>query len=206
MLQQALWGTQTPQPTARLDLHPARRDELSSLLGLLEDRIHRVTRPVDPSGRLPLQVHARYSRDEACAAFGITDPSTVREGVKWVEAERADLFFVTLNKTEAHYSPTTMYQDRAITPELFQWESQSTTTTASPTGRRYAHHRSRGSSVHLFVRETKVPDGDLGAPPYLYAGPMSYVRHQGDRPMRVLWKLQHGLPADVFHAARVAAG
>ncbi len=206
VLHQALWGTQTPPAAARLDLHPGRRDELRQLLDVLEDRIGRVTRPLDPAGRLPLQVHARYSRDEACAAFGITDPSTVREGIKWVEAERADLFFVTLNKTEQHYSPSTMYQDRAISPELFQWESQSTTTAASPTGQRYAHHRSRGSSVHLFVRETKVADGDLGAPPYLYAGPMFYVQHQGERPMRVLWKLEYDLPADVFHAARVAAG
>ena len=42
----------------------------------------------------------------------------MREGVKWVPDEHADLFFVTLTKTERHYSPTTMYQDRAITPEL----------------------------------------------------------------------------------------
>jgi hypothetical protein len=48
-------------------------------------------------------LHARYSRDEVRAAFGVTEP--VREGVKWVEAEQADLFFVTLNKTVEHYSP-----------------------------------------------------------------------------------------------------
>ena len=132
-----------------------------------------MSRPVDPTGRLPLRVHARYSRDEACAAFGIADPSTVREGMKWVPDEAADLFFVTLTKTEQHYSPTTMYADRAITPELFQWESQSTTSTASPTGQRYVHHVERGSSMHLFVREPKESDGDLGAPAYLYSGPMT---------------------------------
>jgi hypothetical protein len=60
--------------------------------------------------------------------------------------------------------------------------------------------------VHLFVRETKVADGALGVPPYLYAGPMTYVEHAGDRPMRILWRLHHPLPADVFHSARVAAG
>jgi hypothetical protein len=57
--------------------------------------------------------------------------------------------------------------------------------------------------VHLFFRETK--DAEVAAP-YLYAGPASYVSHTGDRPMRILWKLHHELPADVFHAARVAAG
>ncbi|MEU0156202.1 hypothetical protein [Micromonospora fulviviridis] len=34
-------------------------------------------------------------------------------------------------------------------------------------------------TVHLFVREIKVADGDLGAPPYLYAGPMTYQKHGG---------------------------
>ena len=60
--------------------------------------------------------------------------------------------------------------------------------------------------VHLFVRETKEADGDLGAPPYLYAGPATYVSHTGDRPMRILWNLENELPADVFHSARVATG
>jgi Domain of unknown function (DUF3427) len=129
----------------------------------------------------------------------------VRQGVKWVESELADVFFVTLRKTERHYSPTTMYQDRAITPSLFQWESQSTTSEVSPTGQRYIHHRMRGSTVHLFIRNTKEADGDMGAPPYLYAGPATYVSHSGDRPMKILWNLQFELPADVFHAARVVA-
>jgi len=60
--------------------------------------------------------------------------------------------------------------------------------------------------VHLFFRESKETDGDLGAPPYLYAGPARYISHSGDRPMRIIWKLDHELPADVFHAARVATG
>jgi superfamily II DNA or RNA helicase/HKD family nuclease len=208
MLHIALWGKSVPAEDGSRQLlaHPQRCDELRQLADVLQDRIRRISRPLDPAGRIPLRVHARYSRDEACAAFGIADPSTVREGVKWVPDEAADLFFVTLTKTEQHYSPTTMYADRAITPELFQWESQSTTSTASPTGQRYVHQAERGSTVHLFVRETKESDGDLGAPAYLYAGPMTYVRHSGDRPMRVLWRLTHPLPADTFHAARVAAG
>ena len=56
------------------------------------------------------------------------------------------------------------------------------------------------------IQEGVEADGDLGAPAYLYAGPASYVSHTGDRPMRIIWKLDHELPADVFHSARVAAG
>ena len=184
----------------------ARTEELVELLGVLARNRRRLVMPLYPAGALPLHVHARYSRDEALAAFGVTNPGTVRQGVKWVEDHQADIFFVTLRKTERHYSPTTMYQDRAISPSLFQWESQSLTTEASPTGQRYINHGRRGSTVHLFVRETKEADGDLGAPPYLYAGPMTYVSHTGERPMRILWHLAYELPADTFHAARVAVG
>ena len=60
--------------------------------------------------------------------------------------------------------------------------------------------------MHLFLRESKTADGQLGAPPYLYAGPMDYVQHTGERPMKILWHLRHPLPADIFHAAKVAAG
>ena len=209
MLHFSLWGAgssldQMPDGFRRLWDNPGRLQELSEVAELLQRRIHRVTRPVDAEASVPLQIHARYSRDEALAAFGVDNPASVRQGVKWVEEERADVFFVTLRKTERHYSPTTMYQDRAISPSLFQWESQSTTSTASPTGQRYLRHRALGTTVHLFIRESKEPDGDLGAPPYLYAGPATYVRHSNDRPIQILWRLDTDLPADIFHAARVA--
>jgi hypothetical protein len=67
-------------------------------------------------------------------------------------------------------------------------------------------HKKGGSSVHRFFRDTKESDGDLGAPAYLYAGPAAYVQHSGERPMRILWRLTYELPADIFHAARVATG
>jgi hypothetical protein len=126
--------------------------------------------------------------------------------VKWIEAEHADVFWFNLRKTERHFSPTTMYADRAISPTIFQWESQSTTSEASKTGQRYIHHRELGTSVHLFFRESKDEEGSLGAPPYFYAGPARYMDHEGDRPMRIRWKLDEQLPADIFHSAKVAAG
>ncbi len=209
MLHLNMWGTEPgefPKRLRRLQGDPARCDELRQVIDVLHARIHRVTRPLSVATSIPLSVHARYRRDEACAAFGITNPGAVREGVRWVKDENADIFFVTLVKTEKHYSPTTMYADRAVSPTHFQWESQNSTRANSPTGQRYIHHAARGSTVHLFLRETKETNGDLGAPPYLYVGTMRYLSHTGERPMRIQWHLDHPLPADVYHAARVAAG
>lgn len=210
MLHFSLFDARTPftgiaASLARLLGNRERSKELGELGTVLYDRIHRVTPVVEVAGPRPLHVHARYSRNEALAAFGMENLNgTFGSGVRWVPGDQADVFFVTLVKSEAHFSPTTMYADHAVSPTLFQWESQSTTAEHSPTGQRYINHRAMGSTVHLFVRETKTADGSLGAPPYLYAGPMTYLSHTGERPMRILWQLEHALPADVFHAARVA--
>ena len=80
----------------------------------------------------------------------------MREGVKWLPEKHLDVFFVTLNKADKDYSPTTMYHDYSINENLFHWQSQSTTAADSPTGQRYIHHRERGSKVLLFVREFKA--------------------------------------------------
>ena len=72
-----------------------------------------------------------------------------REGVLAHQASATDLLFITLRKSEALFSPSTRYRDLALGPSLFHWESQSTTTAASPTGQRTIHHAARGSRVLL---------------------------------------------------------
>ena len=72
-------------------------------------------------GMRPLRVHARYTREEIVAALDYVSidgrkPNSFREGVLFAPAANADAFFVTLHKSEADYSPTTMYQDYAISP------------------------------------------------------------------------------------------
>ena len=75
---------------------------------------------------------------------------------------------MTLQKSEADYSPTTMYRDYAISPTLFHWETQSRTSVASPTGQRYINHARQGSNILLFAREHKVYE--FGTAPYLFLG------------------------------------
>ena len=137
---------------------------------------------------MPLQIHARYQREEILAALDFPRlPNSFREGVFYFAERNVDAFFVTLKKSEADYSPTTMYADYPISRDLFHWESQSTTSDTSETARRYINHAEQGSSIHLFLRETNVADGKLGVPPYFYAGPVSYVEHAGSRPIRFVW-------------------
>jgi hypothetical protein len=109
-----------------------------------------------------------------------------------------------MEKAEDHYSPTTMYRDYAISPDLFHWESQSLTSVQSTTGQRYLHHRAKGSHVLLFARQRKHETGRTAA--YTCLGAADYVSHQGSRPIAITWRLRTPMPDDFFREAKVASG
>ncbi len=208
MLHFDLWGSTEKDLTldaglARLWANPARRDELGELIEVLDERADVVPRALRIPQPIPLSVHSRYTRDEALAAIGASradKPRPLREGVLWDEASGCDLFFVTINKSERHYSPTTMYRDHAISRTLFHWESQSTTTERSSTGQRYLTHAERGTHILLFARENR------GHRAYTFLGTAQYVSHTGERPIAITWRLDDPMPEAAYAMARVAAG
>ena len=169
--------------------------ELISLLQYRFEQIDFIDEPVDLGFDCPLDLHCTYTRDQLLVAMDFMKPATVREGVKWLPEKQLDVFFVTLNKADKDYSPTTMYNDYSINESLFHWQSQSTTADNSPTGQRYIHHKERGSKVLLFVREFKSDRVTGGAEAYTYLGTANYVKHQGSRPMNITWRLDRPIPA-----------
>ena len=169
--------------------------ELISLLQYRFEQIDFIDEPVDLGFDCPLDLHCTYTRDQLLVAMDFMKPATVREGVKWLPEKQLDVFFVTLNKADKDYSPTTMYNDYSINESLFHWQSQSTTADNSPTGQRYIHHKERGSKVLLFVREFKSDRVTGGAEAYTYLGTANYVKHQGSRPMNITWYLDRPIPA-----------
>ena len=174
---------------------PVLLSELLELLRYRYEKIDFIDEPVDLGFDCPLDLHCTYTRDQLLVALDFLKPATVREGVKWLPEKQLDVFFVTLNKADKDYSPTTMYNDYSINESLFHWQSQSTTAENSATGQRYIHHRERGSKVLLFVREFKSDRITNGAEAYTYLGTASYVSHTGSRPMNVTWKLDRPIPA-----------
>ncbi len=188
---------------------PAVRDELRQVIALGLANAAHVSVPLE-SGmqQVTMRTHAHYSREEALAALDWASltrkPSSFVAGVVWSEAAQTDAFFVTLRKSEQDYSPTTMYRDYAISPEQFHWESQNATSVASPTGQRYLNHHDQGSHVLLLVRTTKSTDW-RGPRPFQCLGPATYVRHEGERPIAITWRLRHPMPVVVFRQATLIA-
>ena len=90
---------------------PVLLGELQALLQYQYDRIDFIDEPVDVGFDCPLDLHCTYTRDQLLVALDFLKPATVREGVKWLPEKQLDVFFVTLNKADKDYSPTTMYKD-----------------------------------------------------------------------------------------------
>lgn len=172
---------------------PVMLSEMLEILKFNYDRIDFVDEQVDLGFDCPLDLHCTYSRDQILVALDFMNPNTVREGTKYLPEKKIDVHFVTLNKSEKDYSPTTMYNDYSINDTLFHWQSQSTTSKESNTGQRYINHKTCGVRELIFVRERK--NTKLGASPYTFLGLADFVNCEGSKPMNIVWKLHKPIPA-----------
>ena len=185
--------------------------EWLEVIALLEARAGHLTYALDDEMQwphtVPLSVHAKHSLAEILAAFGRITPGRFyqhREGPFRHQETNSDLFFVTLEKNEKDYSPSTLYNDYAISADRFHWQSQSRLRQRTETAQRYIEHRSRGSHVFLFVRDRRKSDGRTM--PYTFLGPCDHVSHHGERPINFVWQLRRAMPADFYRTSKVAAG
>lgn len=150
----------------------------------------------------PLRVHCKYSTTQVLAALGYYNEEkspAFREGVKYFEDKNLDIFFITLNKSEKDFSPSTLYEDYAINDRLFHWQTQSRVSENSPTAQRYIHHKKRNHHIALFVREYRQEYGHTA--PFVFLGTAEYMRHYGNKPMNVVWRLHEDMPSSLVPRA-----
>ncbi len=180
-------------PEQLLDLfiaHPAVTSEVIELCEVLQEQVTLSTSRPLPDQSWPLGLHRRYGRREILTAVGHwtdTAKPDSREGIVRLDDAKAQLLFVTLDKSEKRFSPTTSYEDYAISADLFHWQSQSGVSPESPTGRCYIEQANNGWRFLLFVRPT-VRDV------YTNLGLVRYESHTGSRPMSITWRLEVPIP------------
>lgn len=185
------------------------QDILLELLEIAEYNLkhYKVVEIAYEDSEVPLELYASYNKEQIMAAFAVTNEYhkyPMRQGVHYVRERNTDIFMITINKSEGDYIPTTMYNDYAISNELFNWESQSTTSVSSPTGQRYINDRSHGHKVLFFVRESKKEYGQ--ATPYVFLGNARYVSHKGSNPIQMVWKMDHPIPERIIMESRLKMG
>ena len=166
------------------------------------------TLPLFEGEDIPLRTHAYYSREELFAglagqgaSFGV--PTGFREGVRTFNSSNTTALVVNLEKSEKHFSPTTMYKDYAISTDEFAWDSQNTTTPESSLGQLFQHHEELGHRIVLFVRRNNKDA--IGTRPYMCLGTVKYISHGGSKPMHIRWSLDRPMPASMFQIAKIAS-
>ncbi|MCW9015020.1 MAG: DUF3427 domain-containing protein [Gammaproteobacteria bacterium] len=203
LLHSVLWGVNKPaegrleQVHAYFADHSALKHDLVELLDwLLTAKVPLPEKQFNGFTE-SLNLHASYTREQVLLSLGLgsfESPRASREGVLHVPDRKLDVFFADINKSENDFSPTTMYEDYAITDKLFHWQSQSNTGDSSSVGQRYINHAEQGYTPLLFIRNRKKLENKMTAP-YYYAGPLKYTRHEGSKPISFVWELEHALSA-----------
>ena len=151
----------------------------------------------------PLELHARYGGKEIQSVFGKATLETAGQtgvGVFHFPAVSCYALLITFQKTEKEFSPSTMYADYPISRELLHWESQANTAQHHIDGQNFIYHQERGYTILVFARDQKKKNGVTV--PFTYLGPVERVSHEGERPIKLVWRLRHSMPVEMFEDNR----
>ena len=173
-------------------------EEIIELMEILIDRIDFNEIEIELPFNQPLKLHSRYTRDQILVAFLMNTfekASSNRIGVGVAENKmlNTELLFIDLVKSEEDFSPTTMYDDYAISESLFHWQSQNQTRNDRGKGLTYINHKELGKHVLLFVRE-KANDEYGNTVGYVFIGEADLKEHYGSKPMNIKWELNEPMP------------
>lgn len=168
------------------------KEEMTEIISYLIEHLEFETSPIGIDSIPNMEVYGCYTRADIFALVGEQTPEKNMEvtvlGVYNLPRHNATLLFVTLNKSEADFSPTTLYDDYLINEHKFHWQSQNTDSHNNPGGYRYIGQSETGNKIILFVREAKKDE--IGTMPFHCFGLVDYVSSHGDRPMNITWELK----------------
>lgn len=184
-------------------------DEIIEVLEIMVNKVDFLEREIKLPYSQPLKLHSRYTREQILAAFGFhtfLKRSEIREGVAYSKEKNTELLFITLNKSEKDFSPTTLYEDFAISATLFHWQTQNSVTPEKGKGLTYINHLHDQKRILLFVRE-KNEDEYGNAMASVFLGEGKLIEHYGSRPMSIKWELNEPMPPYIWKdSAKMAVG
>ncbi len=184
-------------------------EEIIEVLEILIDRIDFLEIKIYLPYSQPLQLHSRYTRDQILSAFGfysLNQKPSYREGVAFSEEKNTELLFITLNKSEKDFSPTTLYEDFAISENLFHWQTQNVVSPKTGKGLSYINHKENGKRIMLFVRE-RNEDQYGNTISFVFIGEGILSDYHGSKPMSIKWELNEPMPHYLWKdSAKMAIG
>jgi hypothetical protein len=187
----------------RLSGNPSILSDLSEILAWSEDTTEVAGLIPQLPFACPFELHATYGSTGILAGLGQATLETAGQrgvGVLHFPSIKAYVLLITYQKTEREFSPSTMYADYPISRELLHWESQSNTAQRSETGQNLIHHVERGYTILVFARGQKKRNAVTV--PFTYLGPVERVSYESERPIKMMWRLRHQMPVEMFEDNR----
>ncbi|MBF6641587.1 DUF3427 domain-containing protein [Flavobacterium sp. J49] len=183
--------------------------EIIEVLEMLIDKVDFKEIDIQLPYKQPLKLHARYTRDQILAAFRLSTfekKSSNREGAAENKSLNTEILFINLIKSEENFSPTTMYDDYAISETLFHWQSHNAYGPETVKGQSYINHLVNNKKILLFVRE-KANDENKNTMGYVFIGEGTFKDTEGSKPMNVKWELSEPIPNYLWKAsAKMSVG
>ena len=105
--------------------------------------------------------------------------------------------FATIDKTHI-FQENLKYDNSLFADDIIQWISQPKTSHNSSVGQMFIHHKEKGFKVHIFIRKYAFMNGNK-TNPFIYLGNAQYYSSQGDKPMKILWKLNKKIPQKLIY-------
>lgn len=181
--------------------------ELQAIMNYLEDHLNVQTEPIEGLENVPLELFSRYTRAEHLILFGQMNEKSFfnpQAGIYGIEDKNTELMWVTLNKSDKDFSPSTQYDDYAINSQYFQWQSQNSASQDNNSGKRYIQQKDNHRKFLLFVRQQKA-DGYGFTEPFYCLGLVDFVSCTGNRPMTITWRMHHEIPVFLLDMAQKQA-
>jgi len=171
-------------------------NEIIEVLEILLDKIDFLESDLELPYIQPLKLHSRYTRDQILVAFQLSTfekKSSNREGCAENKVLNSEVLFIDLIKSEEDFSPTTMYEDYAISETLFHWQSQNASKPEIGKGLSYVTQKETNKKILLFVRE-KAKDENGNTMGYVFIGEGNIKDYEGSKPMSIKWELNEPMP------------
>lgn len=176
-------------------------EELQSLVELKLKNLSKTTKWIEIAEGAEIELYGCYSADEIHLLLENKLGRWQVLGTQYNKEQKFAMVFVTLNKSDKDYSPSTLYEDYAISQSQFHWQSMNKTRVASTEGQRIINQKDNGWKFVLFVRDSKTDEfGNTNG--YYCLGTMDFNSSHGECPMNVVWDMHESIPGFVLESAK----
>lgn len=176
-------------------------EDLQTLVNIRLEGLSKTTRWFSVADDAEIELYACYSADEIHLLLEDKLGRWQVLGTQYNKENRFAMVFVTLNKSDHEYSPSTLYEDYAISQSQFHWQSMNKTQIASAEGQRIINQRLNGWKFILFVRDSKRDEyGNTNG--YYCLGEMDFNSSHGECPINVVWDMHDPIPGFILESAK----